>query len=229
MSGPPSDVVRAAQQSTVTVAPAGETTLQKLRDKINWFLGRQTDKKRLEDELKAVNVDIYQAERKELPDLLDEARVPRITIDADGGTQYEAKAQAYYKANIAAEWEEPRRAAAFAWLDQNGHGDLIKTDVTLSFAREDRAFAVAFAQWLRMVDMADLIRQMCGADFALPEGLVQLAEGKNSPVQPGITAKENVPWNTLTKWLQEMVEKGETPPLDVIGGEVGRIVKLKEV
>jgi hypothetical protein len=144
------------------------------------------------------------------------------------------KAENYYKANIAAEWEPQRRAEAFGWLDANGHGDLIRTDVTLSFAREDRAFATQLVNWLKAIDLAGLIRVLAEndelvVDLALPEGLRNVAAGKNSPVLPGVTAKENVPWNTLTAWLKEQVEKGNTPPLDTIGGEVGRIVKLKEL
>lgn len=37
----------------------------------------------------------------------------------------------------------------------------------------------------------------------------------------------DLPWNTLTAWLREMVEKGEMPNLELIGGQVGQIVKLK--
>ena len=38
-----------------------------------------------------------------------------------------------------------------------------------------------------------------------------------------------VPWNTLTAWLKEQIEKGNhIPPLSLIGATVGHIVRLKE-
>lgn len=41
--------------------------------------------------------------------------------------------------------------------------------------------------------------------------------------------QETVHWRTLTAWLQEQYERGNpTPPLDVIGAEVGRVVKMTE-
>lgn len=37
-----------------------------------------------------------------------------------------------------------------------------------------------------------------------------------------------VPWNTLTAWLKEQVEKHKTtPPLDLLGATVGSVVNLK--
>lgn len=39
----------------------------------------------------------------------------------------------------------------------------------------------------------------------------------------------SVPWNTLTAWVKEQVEKkNTTPDLEVLGATVGRVVKLKE-
>ena len=38
-----------------------------------------------------------------------------------------------------------------------------------------------------------------------------------------------VPWNTLTAWLKEQIEKhGNIPPLSLIGGTVATVVRLKE-
>jgi hypothetical protein len=44
------------------------------------------------------------------------------------------------------------------------------------------------------------------------------------------TVKVGVPWNTLTAWLKEQVEKFKNvPPLDLMNGKVGRVAKLKPV
>ncbi len=43
------------------------------------------------------------------------------------------------------------------------------------------------------------------------------------------TADLSVPWNTLTAWVKESVEKHKTVPnLDVLGATVGQVVNLKE-
>lgn len=38
-----------------------------------------------------------------------------------------------------------------------------------------------------------------------------------------------LPWKTLTSWLQETVERGVMPDLEKIGGQVGQVVNLKVV
>lgn len=212
------DVLRAAQAGPRP--EAGGTTLQRLRKMVAEFRDKKREKVNAEERLKEINTSIYQMERKDLPDMLDEAGVPEIVLEAEGNEpRVKAKAEPYYKANIAAEWEPQRRDAAFKWLDDNGHGDLIKTDVTLTFAREDRAMAVALTRLLRQ--NPEIITNL------LKEAKVRPLDADE--ISFSASSKENVPWNTLTSWLREMVEKGKTPPLETIGGEVGRIVKLKEL
>jgi hypothetical protein len=82
---------------------------------------------------------------KRLPDLMGELGINVVSLEADGNVPaVEAKAAPFYAANIAVGWPEEKRRAAFDWLDGNGHGDLIKTEVTVSFRREDRDEAVKF-------------------------------------------------------------------------------------
>jgi hypothetical protein len=51
----------------------------------------------------------------------------------------------------------------------------------------------------------------------------------NSKKYP-FTVKVGVPWNTLTAWLKEQVEKFKNvPPLDLMNGKVGKVAKLKPV
>ena len=137
---------------------------------------------------------------KTLPDLLDDAGVPKIEIEASGNLPaMEAKVVPYYSASIAASWPEERRAAAFKWLDESGNGDLIKTTITVQFPREDRKTALDVVAELRKKDLF-------------------------------VEVKDAVSQQTLTKWLKETYEDGGAkPPLDVIGGSVGRVVKVKEL
>lgn len=193
----PNAAVLAAAQNTPKVV--NEDGLAKLRAGVAKVRELEAVKADLEERLKDVNIELWDQYHKHLPDLMDAAGVPKITIEAEGNMpRVEAEAQFFYKAGILADWPDEQRAAAFSWLDKNGHGDLIKTQAIVEFNREDRPAAVQF------------IRE-------------QRAAGKN------VTAKEAVHHGTLTSWLREQVEKHKTtPPLDIIGGQVGRIVKLKQ-
>lgn len=228
MSGPPADVVRAAQAAPAT-AESNPVTLAELHKSIAEFFRLKDLKRRLEEKLTETNKLIWDKERKELVDALDSARVPKFTVEMPDGTRVEAKAEPYYKANISAEWEPEKRAEGFAYLDDLGEGDMIKTDLILTFNREDRPLAVLFAAMLREADLMDVLRMLFSDAGIEPDALPPAVAGRNEPLSAAVTTKEQVPWNTLTKWLKEEVEKGRTPDLDKIGGEVGRIVKLKEL
>jgi hypothetical protein len=138
--------------------------------------------------------------REELPDLFGEMSIREITVEAEGNRpEVRARAKAFYQANIAADWEEPRRERAFQWLEDNGDGDIIKREFTILLGREEDE---------RSRELAKLLRE---AGFVY-------------------TVKKSVPWNTLTAWLREMVEKREvTPPLETFGATVGRVVELKDM
>jgi hypothetical protein len=110
------------------------------------------------------------------------------------------KAEPYYKAVIPAENPEP----GLDWLEDNDAGDLIKTEVIASFPRGCEAEAVEAYRLLReRFQMADTTR------------------------------KRTVHWMTLTKWLKELHQSHDMnkimPPLDIIGGIIGRIVKISKI
>lgn len=135
---------------------------------------------------------------EELPDLLDAAGVTSISVDAEGNQPaFSAELKPYYKASIAAEWDEARRDRAFRWLEDNGFGDLVKREFTVALDRDEEAAGRKLAKLLSENGFAYSVRR-------------------------------NVPWNTLTAFVRERIEKhSETLPLDTLGATVGRIVNLK--
>jgi len=113
-----------------------------------------------------------------------------------GGRKF--KAQPYYKAVIpVADQNHP----GFTWLEEHEAGDLIKNQVIATFPRgtEDEAKLAV-----------DLLRKR-----------FQMATVEN---------RRDVHHMTLTKWLKEMHESTDPnkimPPLDLIGGTIGRVVKI---
>lgn len=170
----------------------------RLREAVTKARGIQTNIEDLEIQIAAQKADLNKMFREELPDLMDAIGSLSIELAGDGNQpNFVAKLVPYYHANISAKWEAEKRKRAFDWLEANGHGDLIKTNVAVPFRREDRKKAVAFAE-------------------------------KNKELGPIV--KEEVHFGTLTSWLREQVEEKNTlPPLDLIGGDVGRVVEIKPV
>ena len=152
----------------------------------------------LRERLSALNAEINDIQHAQLVDLMQEAGTDHLGLPAQGNLPAcDAKMRPYYHANIAADWEPERRQAAFAWLDSAGHGDLIKTAITVLIPRDDRAMALSIQHYL----------EQCNAQH---------------------TVQLDVPWNTLTAFVREQVEKyHRTPPLETLGATVGQVVKLK--
>lgn len=150
-------------------------------------------------QLEQVDAKIKVIYGKELPDLMDEAGVDRSGIPATGNyPAMDLKLVSFFAANIAAAWPDDKREAAFKCLEEFGAGDLIKTIVEVRFPGDDHGKAMKLAEQLKKKGLEPVVKQ-------------------------------SVPAGTLTAWLREQVErKKKLPPLDIIGGFIGREVKLKE-
>jgi len=175
-------------------------------DRLHHLIMKATEVRDLEKEISDLErrMDDLKATRhalltSTLPQMMDQIGVSTITVEASGNLpSCKFTVRPYYSANISAKWPQSRRSDAYAWLDGHGAGDLIKTTVEAAFPREERSKAIETARLL----------QDSGAN---------------------VTVDERVHSGTLTSWLRETVETGgDLPPLDVIGGAVGRIVKIEE-
>lgn len=151
----------------------------------------------------------HQIERVELPDIFNEYGVKSLGLEKAGNLPgYDAKLQPFYRANIAANWDDKRREEAFAALVKHGGESLIKTVVSIELGRGDHAMVKKIIKALK-------------------------------PLGVDVKVAEAVHFQTLTAWLKELVEGNKEliaakkppkpiPPLDVIGAEIGEVVKLKE-
>jgi hypothetical protein len=172
--------------------------LDQLRELVAQARDIESEIEHLEEQLKIANKKSFELCHDKLPKLMDEAGLPSITLAAEGNhPEVVATASPFYAASIAAKWPEEKRRKAMEWLDNNGFGDLIKTRVEANFPRETLAKARKFAQ-----------------------------EASKAGATTDI--KESVHSGTLSAWLREQVEeKGYIPPLELIGGVIGRVVNLK--
>lgn len=138
---------------------------------------------------------------EELPKLMDDAHVDSIGIPGKGnepGIDFELTP--YYAANIAANWKEDKREAAFATLKKYKAEDLIKSEVKANFGKGQLKLAkklIAAAKKLKInLDMKQSVHTQ-----TLTAWLRSIyKEGKALPASD----------------------------LEKIGGRVGNVVKRKE-
>lgn len=120
------------------------------------------------------------------------------------GSEVDLVREPYYHANIQADWPEEKRQEAFLWLEENGHGDLIKSQLKIAAAKGEwdriKALRERIMEWFKKHDMEDV----------------------------QITTELGIPWNTLTAFVKEQIEKGAPIPLETLGATVGQIVKIKK-
>lgn len=152
----------------------------------------------LSDDLKKAQEREAELKRTILPDLFAQAGTDKIGLPEAG---VDINVKNYYKASISAEWPVEKQSEAFAWLESEGHGGLIRVTVSVSFGKGE----IEKAKQLQ-----ELIRQS-------PIGNTHPAE-----------IKMGVPWQTLTSFVREQYEAGEELPLETLGAVAGRIAEVKK-
>jgi hypothetical protein len=146
------------------------------------------------EEAKKVRTELVQ---RKMPTYFDSIGIDRLGIP---GSEMDVVVENYYHANIPKDREEE----AFNWLEENEHGDLIKTHLSMQFGRGE-------------LEVAKKVTEQLAAMFR--------AEG----VEPrGTEIKMGVQWNTLTAFVREQTEMGNALPLELLGATVGRIMKIKK-
>jgi len=113
----------------VDTTPAADR-LDAIHGKVAELRESELEKSRLEEELKTVNIRIQEICWKELPEMMDEAMVPAVTIAAQGNKPaYSVKVDDHYKAVL----PEENREHALQVLRDLGGEDLIKATFIVSF------------------------------------------------------------------------------------------------
>lgn len=184
---------------------ASDKELSGLREKAQELVEKEKAKKEAESTLKELNKEIYELQMTTLPSIMTELGMDRYGL-AEAGV--DIILGDYAKANIAADWEDEKREEGFAHLEELGVADIIRTEVSFSFGRDQYAHAVTLVAMLNL--MAERIEEFGGTEIPVP------------------SIKKSVPWNTLTATVKELLKKGEVVNLEKLGATVGNIVKIKE-
>jgi hypothetical protein len=177
----------AVDSASVDVA---DTSLNQISDLANKQLVIEARIAQLENELEDAKEELKQISESALPNAMAEAGVSEFRLT--DGTKITVKP--VYLANITPD----HRSAAFAWLRDHGHDDLIKNNLILTFGRgEDMQFSVVMQQ-LRHMGLAD-----------------------------HMTHKEEVHWQTLRAFVKEQLEAGNALPTEEFGVHIIQQAKIK--
>jgi hypothetical protein len=107
------------------------TTIKKAATELRDAYLRKTD---LETQVKEIQSQIFNIERKELPDLFSLAKISSVTVEADGNhPAFVAERGTVYIAKI----PDDHRMEAFDWFEKQGHGDLVKSDIHITFGMHE--------------------------------------------------------------------------------------------
>lgn len=96
----------------------------------NKLLQRQEELAMVEQHAKDLKAEVFKIQTEELPGIMSEVGVREFTLET--GQKIEVKP--FYNASITEEDPE-RKQKALAWLEANGHGDIIKNLIVLSFGK----------------------------------------------------------------------------------------------
>lgn len=176
-----------------------DKNMARLRNMAQAMVDKASAIAKLEEQLEQANVSYNQLASEDMPSLMTELGVDKFGL---ASANVDLIMQAYYKANIAADWPPEQREAAFSELERVNGQDLIKNIVTFQFGRGDHNLVRAF------------IDAISNLDF-------------EAGVIPDPTVEMTVPWNSLTAFVRERVEAGNPPNLEKLGATVGTIVKIK--
>lgn len=150
--------------------------------------------RRLTQELEVAKEVEKRLEREDLPELMREVGFTSFSLN-DGS-------KAELVEDVACNITQDNSKDAMAWLDANGFGGLIKTQMLVTFNREDRAEAVKLAQ-----------------------GVVDAARKADVEIAPVVT--EKVHPATLKSFVKEELSKGTKVPFDLFSIHPYSKVKIK--
>lgn len=155
----------------------------------------------LADEISDLKDKLGKLQKDEMPSLMDELRIDRIGVPADGNKPaMDYKLVEQISASISAKWPEERLNAAFDLLKKMKAESLIKTEVSAKLPKGN-----------------------------LKQAKALMAAAKKLKITADL--KQTVHAGTLTAWLREIYDGGQSLPqsdLDKIGGYIGRVVKAEE-
>lgn len=138
------------------------------------LVGAEKEVERAEDILKRAKEDARRLREEALPSAMDEAGVKELTLES--GEKITVTTEVYCSIPVA------KREEAFAWLESNNFGGLIKSDVSVAFDRGDKSKAEALVQRLAAEGLTPEMSTTVHPQTLKAFVKEQLAKGANVPL-----------------------------------------------
>lgn len=193
------DFIRNADTSSLTSADK----LDQCRKLAEEFYNLEKEIEDMESSLSEKKEKKLSIAMKELPKLLNDAQLDRVGLPDKNCDIIVAP---YYKASISAEWPPEEIDAGFRVLEDLDGDDIIRSELTVLFLKEEYEDAKELAEFIR----------------------TNWPKANQHPVN----IKKSVPWMTLTKFVKEYTEDESTDPLTeeqlkALGATIGVLAKIK--
>lgn len=176
-----------------------EDRLRAIREVLRIARDKEREVMDLEERTKALKAEVLELKQKKLPDMFDEAKIDNLGLPAEGNLP-------------------PYDCKLTPYYHAS-----IGADWDLE--RKAKAFA-----YLEECQAGDLIKSVY--TISIPRGMRSYAKKVEAMLRKAQVDYEtglSVPWNTLTAWIKERIEKHNTvPALEVLGATVGQVVNIKE-
>ena len=150
-----------------------EVSLKTLTDKANKMAELEELIEEKQASLKATQKELKTLSEEEIPALLSEVGLSEITLT----NGQKISTQAYYYGRITEHYQQE----SFEWLQNNGHGDIIKNVVSVSFGRDedvnaekllsdlqDDGYSTNGKKWVEPMTLKAFIREQVESGNDLP-------------------------------------------------------------
>ena len=151
--------------------------------------------KELEDEIENAAESLSKLKEKaryisniEVPQMMEEMHITKLKLK--DGESVEIKK--IYGASISPDYQDK----AFTWLRNNGLGDIIKNDVTVTFGRDEDNKAIAYAnlakeqgfepvqkETVHAITLKALVRERLEAGHEMPSDLFKIYAGNSTKIK----------------------------------------------
>lgn len=146
----------------------------------------------LENQLKEAAARSKVLREQMIPDFMTNCGIKQVATD-DGNIKLREEVRASFP-------KDPERAeAAYAWLKEAGHDDLVKRQFVISFGKGEEKWADEFERKLR---------------------------GEERPLK--VDRKKSIHHQTLCAFLREQLEEGTDVPLDLFGAFIQKFAEIKQ-
>lgn len=174
------------------------------RDRLNQVYERARELAELEQKISAMEREIERLQddrkalsQKVLPDLFDYLQTDRLGVP---GMSADVVLKNDIHANISKSWPREQQDAGFAELSRLKADDLMRYKVSVDFGRGEEEKAADFVRYI--------------------------SRWNHMPGHTIVTDR-SVPWNTLTKFVREMLKKNVPVNLGVLGASATRACHIE--